>query len=80
MSATTDAAGDNERTGPRTDVTDADGFREELIRLAEDRDAGDWDMVEDRASQLLSDIRRTRPYEDDDDDDDGGEKSGDGDE
>lgn len=53
----------------RTDVTDADEFRQELIRLAEDRDANDWEMLEDRASQLLSDIRRTRPDEDDEEGD-----------
>ncbi len=67
MSTTTPDA-DADAAGARTDVNDADGFREELIRLAEDRDAadngqGDWDTLEDRASQLLSDIRRTRPDE-----------------
>lgn len=73
MSATVQSPDEDERNGARTDVTDADGFREELIRLAEDRDAEAWGTLEDRASQLLSDIRRTRPITDSDAEDDGGD-------
>lgn len=43
---------------PRTDVTDADALREELIRLVEDADADDYERAEQRVTQLLSDFRR----------------------
>jgi len=40
------------------DVTDPDEFREELIRLAEDGDAKDYETMEDRLTGLLSDVRK----------------------
>lgn len=43
----------------RTDMTDPDEYRQELIRLAEDLDAGALDTAEQRTCGLLSDIRRT---------------------
>jgi len=51
--------------GLRTDVTDPDALREELIRLCEDldeaRDDPDaYDSAENRITQLLSDVRRAR--------------------
>jgi len=42
----------------RTDVTDPDALRRELIRVAEDGDADDLETMEDRLSALLSDTRR----------------------
>lgn len=44
----------------RTDVTDPDASREELIRLAEDLDAEDWETAEARTTALLSDVRRAK--------------------
>lgn len=44
----------------RTDVTAAGELREELIRIAEDADADDYDTMEDRVSALLSDTRRAK--------------------
>lgn len=47
----------------RTDVTDPDALRQELIRLTEDVDAGDLDTAENRILALLSDVRRAKPAE-----------------
>lgn len=44
----------------RTDPTDPDELRNELIRIAEDADAGDFETMEDRVSALLSDVRRAK--------------------
>lgn len=45
----------------RTDVTDPDALRQELIRIAEDADADDYETMEGRISSLLSDTRRALP-------------------
>lgn len=44
----------------RTNVENPDDLRGELIRIAEDGDAGDLDTMEDRVSALLSDVRRAQ--------------------
>jgi hypothetical protein len=49
---------DEQSPSPRTDVTDPDDLRCELIRIAEDADAGDLQTAEGRVTTLLSDFRR----------------------
>jgi hypothetical protein len=49
---------DEQSPSPKTDVTDADDLRCELIRIAEDADAGDLQTGEERVSRLISDFRR----------------------
>ncbi|MGB9966093.1 hypothetical protein [Halobacterium hubeiense] len=57
MSGAENAESGIDTTSVRTDVTDPDALREELIRLAEDCDEGDLETAEDRTTNLLSDIR-----------------------
>jgi len=55
---TTSGPSDIGAEAKRTDVTDAGELREELLRIAEDGDADDYEMMEKRLSGLLSDTRR----------------------
>ena len=55
---TTSGPSDIGAEASRTDVTEPSELREELIRIAEDGDANDYDTMEDRVSALLSDTRR----------------------
>lgn len=57
---TTSGPSDIGAEASRTDVSDPGELREELIRIAEDADAGDLDTMEDRLSALLSDTRRAK--------------------